>query len=63
MKKFALCFIEGMSEAFDFSPNAYRKPAFMNEQKSDMEALRSDWEAICEDGQEAFGKLEADYVV
>lgn len=58
MKELMFCFIEGMGEAFDFSPNAYHKPASMSEQKTDMEALRSDWDAICEDGHEAFRQLE-----
>lgn len=43
-------FLQGLSSAFDFGPDAYARPDFLASPKSDMEALVGDWEALCKDG-------------
>ena len=63
MKTIWADFLQGLSSAFDFGPNAYARPEFLASPKSDVEALLGDWEVLCEDGRKAFGAWREVYHV
>lgn len=52
MTAFIMHFFSGFGSAFDMSAAVYDTPLFLRH-RTDEDALKSDWETLCGDGQKA----------